>query len=69
MKSTNLEENQLANEIFEERIAEIDKELKRFDQTITSAAKNIANTGKENFLASLSLTDDQPVDTQTSCAW
>ena len=68
LKVTDLKENRSADEIFEERIVEIDKELKRFDQTITSAAKNIANTGKENFLASLSLTDDQPMDTQTSRA-
>ena len=65
---TDLEENRSTDEIFEERIAEIDKELKRFDPTITPATKNIADTGKENFLASLSIIDDQPADTQISCA-
>ena len=68
LKVTDSEENSLADEIFEERITEIDKELKRFDPTITPAAKNIADTGKENFLASLSITDDQLVDTQISRA-
>ena len=65
---TDLEENRSADEIFEERIAEIDKELKRFDPTITPIAKNIADMSKENFLVSLSITDDQLVDTQISCA-
>ena len=65
---TDLEENRSADEIFEERIAEIDKELKRFDPTITPTTTNIAGMSKENFLASLSIVDDQPVDTQISCA-
>nr|POE84658.1 hypothetical protein CFP56_58081 [Quercus suber] len=68
LKSTDLGEKRSADEIFKERIEEIDKELKRFDSTITTTAKNIATTGKENLLASLSFTDDQPVDTQTSRA-
>ena len=68
LKSTDLGEKRSADEIFKERIEEIDNELKRFDPAINMAAKNIANMGKENLLASLSLTDDQPVDTQTSCA-
>ena len=68
LKSTDLGETRLADEIFEERIEEIDKELKSFDPTITTTAKNIAATGKENLLESLSLTDDQPMYTQTSRA-
>ena len=68
LKSMDLGEKRSAGEIFKERIEEIDNELKRFDPAINMAAKNIANTGKENLLASLSLTDDQPVDTQNSHA-
>ena len=67
LKSTILGETSSADEIFEERIEEIDKELKRFDPT-TTTAKNIAAMGKENLQESLSLTDDQPVYTQTSRA-
>nr|POF26687.1 hypothetical protein CFP56_36554 [Quercus suber] len=63
LKSTDLGETRSADEIFKERIEEIDKELKRFDPTITTTTKNIAATGKENLLESLSLTDDQPVYT------
>ena len=68
LKSTDLGETRSAEEIFEERIEEIDKELKSFDPTITTTAKNIAATSKENLLESLSLTDDQSVYTQTSHA-
>ena len=68
LKSTVLGETRSVDEIFEERIEEIDKELKSFDPTITTTAKNIATTGKENLLESLSLTDDQHVYTQTSRA-
>ena len=67
MKSTILGETSSADEIFEEMIEEIVKELKRFDPT-TTTAKNIAAMGKENLQESLSLTDDQPVYTQTSRA-
>ena len=67
LKSTILGETSSVDEIFEERIEEIDKELKRFDPT-TTTAKNIAATGKENLQESLSLTDDQPMYTQTSRA-
>jgi len=68
LKTTDLGETRSADEIFEERIEEIDKELNRFDPTITTTAKNIAVTDKENLLESLSLIDDQPVYTQTSRA-
>ena len=68
LKSTILGGTSSVDEIFEERIEEIDKELKSFDPTITTTAKNIATTGKENLLESLSLTDDQPVYSQTSRA-
>ncbi|KAK9999213.1 hypothetical protein SO802_018816 [Lithocarpus litseifolius] len=61
-------EKRSTDEIFKERIEEIDRELKRFDPKINSEAKNIADTGKENILASLSHTDDHPKDTQTSRA-
>lgn len=65
LKSTNLGESRSADELFEERIREIDYELNRFDPKITIVAKNIADTGKENLIASLSLKDKQPMDTQT----
>ena len=67
LKSTVLGETRSVDEIFEERIEEIDKEIKRFDPA-TITAKNIAATSKENLLESLSLTDDQSVYTQTSHA-
>ena len=67
LKSTIFGETSSADEIFEERIEEIDKELKRFDPT-TTTAKNIVAMGKENLQESLSLTDDQLVYTQTSRA-
>lgn len=67
-KLTDLEGGQSTAEIFEERIVEIDKDLKRYDQAITPDAKNIGDNGKENFLEFLSLTDDQPVYTQPSRA-
>ena len=51
-----------AEEIFEERINEIDKELNRFDPTINTAAKNI------KVIESHSLSEDQSVYTQTSRA-
>ena len=68
MKSTNLEESRSADELFEERIGEIDYELNRFDPKINIATKNIADMGKENVLASLLLNDGQPMDTQNSHA-
>ena len=43
LKVTDLKENRSADEIFEERIVEIDKELKRFDPTTIPAAKNIVD--------------------------
>nr|POE61223.1 hypothetical protein CFP56_34382 [Quercus suber] len=67
-KSTELEGDQSAADIFEERLAEIDKDLKRYDQELNTDAKNIGGTGRENFLESLSLNTDQPVYTQPSCA-
>nr|POE90886.1 hypothetical protein CFP56_26532 [Quercus suber] len=67
-KSTDLVDGQSAAELFEERIAEIDKELKRYDQAITPNAKNIGDTDKENLLESLSLTNDQFVSTEPTRA-
>nr|POE52557.1 hypothetical protein CFP56_51692 [Quercus suber] len=67
-KSTDLEDRQTAAELFEERIAEIDKELKRYHQAITPDAKNIGDTSKENLLESLSLTDDQFVSAEPTRA-
>lgn len=63
LKSVNLGEKRSSNEIFEERIEEIDNELRRFDPKINIATKNIVDTGKENMLESLSITDKQPVGT------
>lgn len=59
LKSANLGERRSADEIFKERIEEIDYELNRFDPRINTVAKNIVGTGKENLLASLSLTNVQ----------
>nr|POE55975.1 hypothetical protein CFP56_62804 [Quercus suber] len=67
-KSTELEGDQSAADIFEERLAEIDKDLKRYDQELNTDAKNIGATEGENFLESLSLIIDQPVHTQPSRA-
>ncbi|KAL0002652.1 hypothetical protein SO802_016433 [Lithocarpus litseifolius] len=67
-KSMYEKEKRSADEIFKERIEEIDRELKRFDPKIISEAKNIADTGKENILASLPHTDDHSEDTQTARA-
>lgn len=63
LKSVNLGEKRSSNEIFEERIEEIDNELRRFDPKINIATKNIVDTCKENMLESLSITDKQPVGT------
>lgn len=63
-----MEESRLADELFEERVGEIDYELNRFDPKMTIAANNIAVTGKENLLATLSLKDGQPVHINTSRA-
>ena len=52
-----MEESRSDDELFEERVREIDYELNGFDPKITIAAKNIAVTGKENLLATLSLKD------------
>ena len=63
-----MEESRLADELFEERVGEIDYELNIFDPKMTIAANNIAVTGKENLLATLSLKDGQPVHINTSRA-
>ena len=62
-----MEESRSADELFEERIGEIDYELNRFDPKITIATNNIPDTRKENLLATLSLKDGQPVHINTSC--
>ena len=68
LKAINVEESRSADELFEERVGEIDYELNRFDPKMTIAAKNIVVTGKENLLATLSLKDGQPVHINTSRA-
>ena len=68
LKEINVEESRSADELFEERIEEIDYELNRFDPKITIATNNIADPGKENLLATLSLKDGQPVHFNTSRA-
>lgn len=63
-----LGERKSSDEIFEERIEEIDKQLSKFDPNTDIASKNIAGTCKENLLESLSITNTLALVTQHSHA-
>ena len=68
MNTPSLGDTKSSEEIFEERIEEIDRELNKFDPNTDLASKLLADRGKENFLESLSLNDTTLLATQNARA-
>ena len=62
MNTPSFGDTKSSEEIFEE----IDRELNKFDPNPDLASKLLADTGKENFLESLSLNDTTPLATQNA---